>query len=373
MTKNKKHIVFITPTLNKTGSELVLFNLIKQLPENVSVTVISKYKGPLYDELPSHIKKDYLFEKQDQLSLIEKIRRKYFYNTYLTNKLGPYKEAVWYINTIVLPDVMECAVKNGIKMIVHVHELQHMYSLLSEQQIKTLTTYPQLITANSKASKQVLESYKTTSPIEIVNPTADYSRFNFNEELYQTYRSKLNLTKDFVWVMSGSYDDNKNPKLFIETTAQLKKSSSNFKMLWIGTSTINSNMLSNCKVYAKQLGVEEEIIWIENTTNYYEYFNCADGLLLTSKLESFSLVTLEALHLGLPIVANNCIGVNEILNGEYGMIINDASAQKLSNEMLNVMSNSQSRDIAKGKLIAQRFNIDMIKNKWLTNLKQFIS
>lgn len=373
MTKNKRHIVFVTPTLNRTGSELVLFHLIKQLPEDVSVTVISKYKGPLFDELPSRVKKDYLFEKQDQLSLIEKIRRKYFYNAYLTNKLGQYKDAVWYINTIVLPDVMEFAMKNNINVILHVHELQHMYALLNEQQIKSLTNYPKLIIANSKASKQVLEGYKAGSPIEIVNPTADYSGFIFNEELYRTYRSKLNITKEFVWVMSGSYDDNKNPKLFIETAAQLKKHNANFKMLWIGSSTSSSNTLSEYKSYAQQMGVEDKIIWIENTNTYYEYFNCADGLVLTSKLESFSLVTLEALHLGLPIVANNCVGVNEILNGEYGVVIDNAAAQQLGEEMEKVMSKPETRDVAKGKSMAQRFNIDLIKNKWLTNLKQFIS
>lgn len=373
MTKNKKHIVFITPTLNRTGSELVIYNLIKHLPEDVDVTVVSKYKGQLYNELPSRIQKDYLFEKQDQLSLVEKIRRKYFYNSYLTNKLGKYKNAVWYINTIVLPDIMEFAIKNNIAVVLHVHELQHMYALLNQQQIKALTSYPKLIIANSKASKQVLEGYKATSPIEIVNPTADYAGFNFNEELYRTYRNKLNITNEFVWVMSGSYDENKNPKLFIETAAQLKKVNTNFKFLWIGSSAAGNTASADYKIYAKQLGVEDTIIWIENTNTYYEYFNCADGLLLTSKLESFSLVTLEALHLGLPIVANNCVGVNEILNGEYGVVINNANAQQLSEEMIKVMGNSSSRAIAKGKFIAGRFDMDLIKNKWLTNLKQFIS
>jgi UDP-glucose:(heptosyl)LPS alpha-1,3-glucosyltransferase len=236
-----------------------------------------------------------------------------------------------------------------------------------------MSSYPKLIIANSQASKQVLESYNAISPIEIVNPTADYSGFNFNEELYHAFRKKLNIDNEFVWVMSGSYDDNKNPQLFIETAAELKKRTSNFKMLWISSGSPNSVSELIYKSFAKKMDVEDKIVWLESKDSYYEYFNCADGLLLTSKLESFSLVTLEALHLGLPIVANNCIGVNEILNNEYGAVINDATAILLCEEMMKVMGSPSSRNISIGETIAQRFNIDMIKNKWLTNLKPFIS
>ena len=167
MQTKKKHIVFFTPTLNRTGSEIVLFNLLPFSLPDFDVTVITKYKGELYNQLPAGIKKHYFYNKQygGILSKLINMLRAKFVVPYILKK---HQSAVWYLNTIMLGDVLDYAQRNKIKTIVHLHELQQMYTLLSKEDITRLTTYPEAIIANSNASAQVIRDFGRTKPIQVV-------------------------------------------------------------------------------------------------------------------------------------------------------------------------------------------------------------
>jgi glycosyltransferase involved in cell wall biosynthesis len=374
LSKDKTNITFFTPTLQKTGSELVLFNLLNYLPDHFNATVVSKYQGDLYYVLPEKINKDYIFKFQYPTTLIYKLYYKLFKARILKTKLNKYKNSVWYINTIVLPDIIEFAVKNNIRVIVHVHELQQMYTVLSQEQLKQLISYPKLIIANSNASKSVLEGFKATSDIKVCYPAIPTQNFNYNKKAYSTYRKQLKINDStFVWTMVGSIDENKNPKLFIDIAVELKKANCDFKLLWIGSSVSGPIGEMEYVNYAIEKGVSDAIIWKTNVNNnYLNYFNCADGFVLTSKLESFSLVTLDALLLGLPVVANNCIGVNEILNGEYGKVIENGDAIKMSEEMRSIMDQTKTRDSQTARSIVIKFDIKIWQKVWLDLLNKYI-
>jgi glycosyltransferase involved in cell wall biosynthesis len=375
MRNDKINITFFTPTLQKTGSELVLFNLLNYLPDHFNATVVCKFRGELYYTLPKKIKKDYIFKFQYPTTLIYKIYYKLFKARILKTKLNKYKNSVWYINTIVLPDIIEFAVKNNIRVIVHVHELQQMYSVLSQEQLKQLISYPELIIANSNASKSVLDGFKASSDIKVCYPAIATQNFNYNSNAYKAYRKKINIDDStFVWTMVGSIDENKNPKLFIDIALELKKENGDFKLLWIGSSSLGQAGEMEYLNYAKEKGVSDFIIWKTNVNDdYLNYFNCADGFVLTSNLESFSLVTLEALLLGLPVVANNCVGVNEILNGEYGKVIDNCDALKMSEEMRSIMDQTKTRDSQIGRSLAEKFDIMIWQKVWVDMLNEYMN
>lgn len=374
MTNELINITFFTPTLQKTGSEMVLFNLLKYLPNNFNATIVTKYKGILYDDIPKKINKDFIFRFQNPSNLLLKIYYKIFRKRILQNKLELYKDSVWYINTIVLPEIIDFAVKNKIKIIVHVHELAEMYKILSNVQLEQLVNYPKMIIANSNASKSVLLAFKSNADIRICYPAINTNTIKYNKIDYNIIRKSLSINEnEFVWTMVGSIDENKNPKLFVDIAVQLKKHANNFKLMWIGSS---NQGIENERVYVKYAEdnhVSDSIIWINNKQmDYLKYFNCADGFVLTSKLESFSLVTLEAMLLGLPVVANNCIGVNEVLGNDYGIIIDNSDAIKMSQEMLIIMNKPKQRESDIAPVKASKFDISIWNKIWLNYLNDFI-
>ena len=61
-------------------------------------------------------------------------------------------------------------------------------------------------------------------------------------------------------------------------------------------------------------------------SNPYKYLKQADMFLLSSRDEAFSLVVGESLIVGTPVIATDCSGVDEWLDGgKYGMIIENSN------------------------------------------------
>ena len=210
--KSNKKITFVTPTLDRKGSEIALINLLKHIDKSFDVTLIAKYKGVLFDKVLPKMKKIFLFNGKPKRDLFSRItgRLEVIINT---NKvLSKEKESLLYINTIILPDILAYAEKHKIRTIVHLHELEQMYNQLNDAQIKRLVTYPYLIIANSAASAAVIGKYGRKDNVKICYPCVETDKIKPNKEEYFKWRKKLNVEEDeFLWVMSGSLDENKNP------------------------------------------------------------------------------------------------------------------------------------------------------------------
>lgn len=318
----------------------------------------------MYDEIPDGIQKFSLYGKQFGgvgNSIYNRLRKVFV----IDGILKKYPKATWYINTIVLPDILEFAAEHNITTILHTHELQQMYKGLNAEQLKRLIEHPTLIIANSKASASVVNDIGRKDKIEIVHPALS-SRL-INKTLFEDIRSQLKIAKDaFVWVMCGTLDPNKDPFLFIEIASELKKQSSAFKMIWIGGKVDLSDIDKKCEELVKERGLIDNVMFVGDVKErFYDHFAMANGFVLTSQFESFSMTTLEALYLQLPIVANDCVGVREILGSEFGYIVKKKSnSQEFAERMLEIM---KAPDMVNKKGLRDRaltFGIKTIAQKW---------
>ncbi len=100
---------------------------------------------------------------------------------------------------------------------------------------------------------------------------------------------------------------------------------------------------------------------------------------MTSKYETFPMVLLEALSVGLPIVSYNCpTGPNRIIsNNEDGFLVDYLNVDDFSIKICKLMSDEKLRLKfgEKAKLNAEKFQIDKIMSKWVSlfnELKQNI-
>lgn len=375
MDNNKlKQLTFFTPTMKRTGSEIVLFNLLERIPENYFFRLISVFKG----ELLSYIDKRHsiiFVHKNRPSSILTKVSFKIKEVFFVPWLLKASKNMMWYINTIVLWDYLAYAEKNKVKVILHVHELEQIFALLSKEQLDRAVNYPDLIIANSNYTKHLVQQYGRTKPIELCYPAIDTKKVVADPLIKKTYRQRLNIAdNNFVWAMCGSLDENKNPDLFIDIACELIKTKPNTVFLWIG-GTADVEFSNQCKNKAKQKKVTDNIIWIDSVGEEYQnYFNCADGFILTSKKESFSIVTLEALLLGLPIVTHDCGGVKEILRDDVGTIVKEKnSVSQFTEAMILYMNNTSLHNKSKGIERAREFDIEIWSKKWNTILDNYTS
>ncbi len=363
--KQKKHIIFFSPTMQRTGSEIVLLNLLNHISDFFEASVISKYKGPLLHFIKNNIKTSYLYQKKSNdllYRIIFRLKSIFIIPFILKNK----KESSWYINTIVTPDILNFAIKYKVNVVLHVHELEQMFDLLNKEQLEQTIHYPDLIIANSEHTKQLIKQYGRTKSIELCYPAIDTKKNKSNRLIKENYRTQLNIPQDyFVWTMCGTLDLNKNPDLFIEIAAQLLKSKPNTIFLWIGRAN-DQDFFDSVKNKTIQKNISDKIYWIDCANeDYLNYFNCADGFVLTSNKESFSLVTIEALLLGIPVVTHDCGGVKEILRDDIGIIVKEKNnVQYFVDAMLLYMNNEMSHNITGGIERAMEFDIKIWSQKW---------
>lgn len=365
-----KDILFITPTLQRTGSELVLFQLLGRLNSKFKASVLSIERGALYNQLPANIDKTYLV-KDKSTGILRRIYKKITFEKQLISKLAKHKDQVWYVNTIVLPYVLKYAKKYNAKVIVHTHELEHIFNLFDEESKALLVNIPELVIANSNKSAQTMKEQGYKGHTEVCYPFIDTRKYKFDKEKYDTLRSQLNIgQKNFIWLMCGTIDDNKNPDLFIQLAEEFKRLKPEAKFIWLGDNMDDPEYKKTCVEKSKHLN---NLIWIhEKGESYINYMNGCDGLVLTSKAESFSLVTLEALALGKPVVVNNCGGVSEIVNSpEIGKIVETKNdIHEFIAAMTAVMEKKVFLDPEKAIQRSKTFDLSIQADRWNKILDQ---
>ncbi|HEY1685503.1 MAG TPA: glycosyltransferase family 4 protein [Tepidisphaeraceae bacterium] len=73
---------------------------------------------------------------------------------------------------------------------------------------------------------------------------------------------------------------------------------------------------------ARELGIEKQILFAGSTLDIYAYYSAADFLVLPTMRDSCSLVVLEALAMGLPVISTASNGACEIMtNGQHGFVL----------------------------------------------------
>ncbi len=102
--------------------------------------------------------------------------------------------------------------------------------------------------------------------------------------------------------------------------------------------------------------------WQANVIEWLSNFNV---FLLYSKWEGFHVSILEAMSVGLPIVASNISGNNELVKDSNGFLISVNDVDKLEDVLLSLPSKKSELKTKGGN------SLSIIKNKY--SLKKFIA
>lgn len=161
------------------------------------------------------------------------------------------------------------------------------------------------------------------------------------------YNVKYDGNINFVSV--GRLHKDKGFDRVIETLAKLKeeKKLKNVKYYIIGDGAEYNNL----KNLINDKDLNDTVELLGRKENPYPYFKAADLFIMSSLHESYGLVIIESLILGVPVLSTKIATIDEILNEKYGLIV-DNSIDGLYNGI---------RKIIDEKLIL----------KWKNNLKKY--
>lgn len=123
--------------------------------------------------------------------------------------------------------------------------------------------------------------------------------------------------KDLVIGVISRVDEQKDPKTFVNIAKVIVKKYANTKFLYIGDGDLYESIKS--KIIDEKL--EKSIIFPGFRKDTNDILSIFDIVLTTSFYEGMPYVLIESLSSGLPIVATNTIGNNEVaIDGENGLL-----------------------------------------------------
>jgi glycosyltransferase EpsD len=192
----------------------------------------------------------------------------------------------------------------------------------------------------------------------------DLSKFvPLTDELRQTIRYTKGFDpKDFLLIYAAEFSKRKNQKLLIKAFASTCKKMPNAKLLLAG----NGTYLGDCKTLVKELGVIDQVQFLGYVNDMNNLYNICDASVTTSLIEGLPLNVLEAMAIGLPVIASNIKGHRELLEtGTYRYLFEKDNQKELEEKMIEMYKNrDQIRGLGESlKKEVPKFRIEQVLDR----------
>lgn len=162
----------------------------------------------------------------------------------------------------------------------------------------------------------------------------------------------------------GRHDPVKGFDMLLKSWAKTVGKHPNWKLKIIGKENTRINLV-NC---AKELGIANSVIFQKHTRDMPGVYLEASILACTSRIEGFSLVILEAMSFGVPVVSFDCpYGPRAIIkNNEDGILVPPNDINSFSDSLNLLIENSDIRKRLgnQAKINIQRFSQKNIMPLW---------
>ena len=121
------------------------------------------------------------------------------------------------------------------------------------------------------------------------------------------------------------------------------------KLLMVGDGPERSPAMALCR----ELGVQDDVVFLGKVKNPIEPLRISDLLLLPSETESFGLVALEAMAAGVPVVSSNVGGLPEVnLEGVTGFLREPGDVQGMAQGCLDILSSDDAKEAFSKRALA---------------------
>lgn len=159
--------------------------------------------------------------------------------------------------------------------------------------------YTHALACSDSAGKWLFSDKKFT----VLKNSIDLSRFCYNENLRTEYRKKIGAEDKKVIGHIGNFIPQKNHTFLLDCFAEALKKDNNCVLLMLGIGVLMDEM----KEKAKNLGIEENVIFLGVTFEAYGYMQAMDVFVFPSLFEGLALVALEAQASGLPCILSTAM------------------------------------------------------------------
>jgi glycosyltransferase involved in cell wall biosynthesis len=187
-------------------------------------------------------------------------------------------------------------------------------------------------------------------------------------------RKQIEIQKShFVVTIVANYHKIKGIDYFIKAASLIAREIPNSKFVIIGDGKEKDNLMR----LAIDLGILQKMISTGNISNVKNYLAASDIYISSSLTEGFSNSILEAMAMGLPVIATDVGGNREaVADGKCGFLVPPQDFQKIASKTIQLHRNPDMRmkmGIKSREIVEERFTLErMVKEheELYTSLEQ---
>lgn len=168
--------------------------------------------------------------------------------------------------------------------------------------------------------------------IKILHNGVDLNKFNTNATT--NFRNEFSIKDDEIVVTSiGNLSKGKGILEWVEATKEISISNDKIRFFWIGDDShiTEEYTLESLRENLKELGFDKEIKLLGYRTDIPNILKGSDLFVLPSHKESFGIVYIEAMAMGLPVIGCNSGGVPDIIKEGRGFLCEPKDSNSLKN------------------------------------------
>jgi glycosyltransferase involved in cell wall biosynthesis len=200
---------------------------------------------------------------------------------------------------------------------------------------ETLKEADKIIAVSNATRDYVLSLGAEPGKVKVVHNGVDLNRFRPIAGIHNEMRRKLGISKKAVVVLTVRRLVYKNGiDTLIDAANSAVKKNPNIIFLVVGKGPSQNSV----RAKIKQLGLENNfrLAGFVSDEELPFYYNVADFFVLPSKSgEGLALVALEAMACGLPVIATDVGGINEVLMDKYGKLVPPNMPEMLAKSILD--------------------------------------
>ena len=246
-----------------------------------------------------------------------------------------------------------------------------IYRMFSKFMVMFSYKRAELVLANSYAMQtDLIENFKIKTPVRVIYNPIDLHFIKTHVDEVTDFVFDKNI---FHFINVGGFRKEKNHLLLIKAFFILKNLPC--KLLNVGGGVMEEEL----KQKVHDLGLMDKIIFFGFDKNPFKYVSRSDCFVLSSDVEGFPNVLIEALACSKPVISTDCSsGPRELLEpatdlhhrvinkyeiGEFGILtpINDVTALAAAMKKMYNDANLRSQFAAKAAKRAEQFDVEEIK------------
>lgn len=174
----------------------------------------------------------------------------------------------------------------------------------------------------------------------------------------------------FRFLHVSDLSENKNVKLLLD----------GFKEAFYGKENVVLRIVGGgydrFKRYASKLGIDQQVEFTgkKNRQEIVEDYVLADAFVFTSNVETFGVVVIEAMAMGLPVISTASGGPDDLVMPSTGILIDPENVFQLKKAMQNMFDKTLYFDKHNIRLLCERkFSDGVVARNWLQLYKKYLA